>query len=131
MTKKEKSAAKLVWDTLSSVKLAIILLILLATISIIGTVLAQGDSASDNQQMFENMLASMLDTFGVIDKTDPVNMEANRGRLQLAASRLLRFSEQMGFTDLYHSIYFNFLLFLFDFYTVYQNDGIVDNDARQ
>jgi cytochrome c biogenesis protein len=101
------------WKFFSSVHLAVILLLILAAISIIGTVLAQGDSAEDNIQLYENMIVSVFDTLGIVDANDPASLEAQHERTHLAAERLYRFSVRAGFTNLYHAWYFYALLALF------------------
>jgi cytochrome c biogenesis protein len=102
-----------VWKLFTSVHLAVILLLLLAAVSIIGTVLAQGPSQEENVKLFEKFVVSIYDTFGIVDPADPVQMGAQRGRIQAAAQRLTLFSQRAGFTDLYHAWYFYLLLALF------------------
>ncbi len=101
--KKDKDSGPIdaVWKFFSSVHLAVILLLILASISIIGTVLAQGDSAADNIKLFENFLYKFAG-----DSPD-------HDRIHAAAERLYRFSDRVGFTNLYHAWYFYFLLALF------------------
>jgi cytochrome c biogenesis protein len=106
-------AFKNVWKSLSSVHLAVILLLLLAGISIIGTVLAQGDSAEDNIQLYENMIVKIYDTLGIVDVDDPASVQAKHEATHQAAERLYRFSVRAGFTRLYHAWYFYVLLALF------------------
>jgi cytochrome c biogenesis protein len=101
------------WKLFTSVHLAVILLLLLAGVSIIGTVLAQGPAQDDNIKIFEKFVVSIYDTFGIVDADDPVQMGAQRGRIQAAAERLTIFSQRAGFTDLYHAWYFYLLLGLF------------------
>jgi cytochrome c biogenesis protein len=102
-----------VWKSLSSVHLAVILLLLLAGISIIGTILAQGDSAQDNIQLFENMIVSLFDLFGIVDAENQASLNAQHDRIHRAAERLYLFSERASFTRLYHAWYFYVLLALF------------------
>jgi cytochrome c biogenesis protein len=102
-----------IWKLFSSVKLAIILLLLLAVVSIIGTVLAQGDSAQDNLQLFENWVVKVYDLAGLVDADDPASVAARGGQIRTAAERLFRFSQRANFTNLYHAWYFYLLLGLF------------------
>ena len=75
------------WKLFTSVHLAVILLLLLAAVSIIGTVLAQGPKQDDNVQLFEKFVVSVYDTFGIVDPADPAQMGAQRGRIQAAAEK--------------------------------------------
>lgn len=102
-----------VWGFFSSVHLAVILLLILAAVSIIGTVLAQGDSAADNIQLFESFLVKVYDLAGVVDADNPASVAAQAGRIRAGAERLYRFSLRSGFTNLYHAWYFYLLLALF------------------
>jgi cytochrome c biogenesis protein len=102
-----------VWGFFSSVHLAVILLLILAAVSIIGTVLAQGDSAADNIQLFENFLVKVYDLAGVVDADDPASVAAQAGRIRAGAERLYRFSIRASFTNLYHAWYFYLLLAFF------------------
>ena len=74
--KKAGGPGKAIWDFLSNVKLAIILLLLLAIVSIIGTVLAQGDSADDNIELFESFVVKIYDLAGKVDADNPASVSA-------------------------------------------------------
>ncbi len=110
---KGEGLGEAVWKLFSSVKLAIILLLLLAVVSIIGTVLAQGDSAQDNLQLFENWVVKIYDLAGLVDADDPASVAARGGQIRTVAGRLFRFSQRASFTNLYHAWYFYLLLGLF------------------
>lgn len=78
---------KAVWDFFTSIKLTVVLLIILALVSIIGTVIAQ-DEPLKNMQM-------LVGLFG-----------------PSAAPGVLRFMVKIGLTDMYHSWWFVGLLIM-------------------
>ncbi len=78
---------KSVWNVFSSLKLTVVLLIILALVSIIGTIVAQDDPMK-NMDMLVNM-------FG-----------------QAKAPEVLKLMVAMGLTNMYHSWWFVFLLMM-------------------
>jgi cytochrome c biogenesis protein len=83
-------------DFFSSVHVAVVILILLATISIIGTVLQQGDSQEDNLRILENFAAGF---------SGP-----DHDAIHATAQKLYNISEKLGFFELYQTWYFYTLL---------------------
>lgn len=97
---------------LSSIKLAVLLLIILAGVSIIGTVLAQGDSANDNIRFFTNVIWGIYNKVGVIDADSPESIAKYQQMAQAKGLVLHDFSQMIGLDDLYRTWYFNLLLAL-------------------
>lgn len=100
------------WNFFSSMKLAVVLLIVLAVVSIIGTVLFQGEDSQDNIRLFTNAVWGMYTKLGMVDAND----QAAVARLQESARTwgkdLYNASTAIGFDRLYRTWYFNLLLVL-------------------
>lgn len=86
---KNKAITDRIWDLFASVKLAVVIFSLIALTSMVGTVLEQGAAREKNI----NILAKM---FG-----------------ESSAVPLYDFLEKLGFMNMYHSLWFKALLFLF------------------
>jgi cytochrome c biogenesis protein len=86
---KKKNLIDKIWDFFASVKLAIILFALIATTSIVGTILEQRADPTKNIQILNRLFGESLGSsiFSILDK--------------------------LGFTDMYHSWWFISLLVLF------------------
>jgi cytochrome c biogenesis protein len=103
-------ATHAVMGFLSSVKLAVILLILLALVSIIGTVLAQGDSSQDNVRFFTDSLWGFYNKFGFIDANSADSIAKYQDSARRGGLGLYGFSKAVGFDRLYSTWYFNLML---------------------
>jgi cytochrome c biogenesis protein len=100
------------WNFLSSIKLAVFLLILLALISIIGTILPQGESHQNNLQFFTNTVWNIFNKLGQVDPTSPENISHFQDLARSYGLKLYHISHALGLDNLYHSWYFNLLLLL-------------------
>ncbi|RMG06113.1 MAG: cytochrome c biogenesis protein ResB, partial [Nitrospirae bacterium] len=89
MSEKKKSPIDLLWDFFSSIKLAVVLFALIASTSIVGTILEQGASAEKNVIVLKRLVGDSL------------------------APQLYRILESLGFMDMYHSWWFVTFLVMF------------------
>ena len=99
-----------VWSFLSSIKLAVVLLILLALISIIGTILAQGESHQDNIQFFTNSTWNFFTRLKLVDVASPDSVAHYQQKAREWGVGLYNFSRKTRLDNLYHTWYFNMLL---------------------
>ena len=86
---KRKSISDRIWDSLASVKLAIIIFTLISLTSVVGTVLEQKGDPSRNLQILAKLFNESL------------------------APGMYSFFDTLGFMDMYHSWWFNALLVMF------------------
>ncbi len=89
MSEKKKTPVDILWDFFSSIKLAVVLFALIASTSIVGTILEQGASPEKNIIVLERIVGKGM------------------------APHLYRFFETLGFLDMYHSWWFVSFLVLF------------------
>jgi len=105
LEKEKKGFEDLVWEFFCSLKLGIVTLILLATTSIIGTILKQGQSMGEYAQ--ERFARMFPDGF-------PADMtQAAYDKLKDGFEATYRFYDTFNFFDMYHSYWFLGLLALF------------------
>jgi cytochrome c biogenesis protein len=97
---------------LASVRLAVILLILLALVSIIGTILFQGDSSQENIQLFTTMVWNLYHRLGFVDAGSQESVMRYQALARDQGVGLYNFSHRIGLDRLYSTWYFNLLLFL-------------------
>ncbi|GAB4489300.1 MAG: cytochrome c biogenesis protein ResB [Thermodesulfovibrionales bacterium] len=88
---KKKSIIDRVWDVFASVKLAVVLFALISLTSVVGTVLEQQAEPEKNIEVLSKMFGLSHD----------------------AAHSVLQVFEGLGFTNMYHSWWFNAFLLLF------------------
>jgi cytochrome c biogenesis protein len=98
------------WNFFSSMKLAVILLIVLALVSIIGTVLFQGDDSEDNIRLFTNAVWGVYNKLGMVDANDPAALASLQESARGWGLKLHNASTAIGFDRLYRMWYFNLLL---------------------
>jgi cytochrome c biogenesis protein len=106
LEKAKKGVEDVVWDFFCSLKLGISTLILLATTSIVGTVLKQGQSIAEYVQ----------ERFGRLypDGSFPPDLtQAGYDKLKEGFESTYRFYDAFNFFDMYHSWWFLALLALF------------------
>ncbi len=100
-------AARLV-GFFSSIRLAVVLLILLAAVSIIGTILAQNESGEDNIRLFTKWMWSLYDKLGLAG--DPARAGYYQNLAQRQGVSLYNFAHAIGLDRLYNAWYFNLML---------------------
>jgi len=105
LEKEKKGVEDVIWEFFCSLKLGIVTLILLATTSIIGTVLKQGQSMGEYVQ--ERFVRMFPDGF-------PSGMtQSAYDKLKDGFEATYRFYDTFNFFDMYHSYWFLALLALF------------------
>ncbi len=96
----------------SSIRLAVILLIILAVTSIIGTVLAQGESSQDNIRLFTDTCWWFFNKLGMVHAASPDSVAHYQEVAQRYGLSLYKGTQFLKLDDLYRTWYFNVLLAL-------------------